>query len=182
MTKDEYLLAQCCQHRYDPSSPVEVELGKDAGNISDHPKVQLTGLYEPPETESVAHIRNADTKHNKASANYTHFAHTNLACVLDIIKANPGAIVSHLFPDDKHANQDSALQILQALEKRFATLCPTDVVRITANFDAPYNTAGTIDEYLRRQNDCIKKLRNTKFAFNMHTAILAYVHHMELLS
>ena len=112
---------------------------------------------------------------------YMHYAHTNLVCVLDIINAVPGAIVVHLFPDDEHAYQALALEILQALEKGFATLCATDIVKITAIFDAPYDTGATIDEYLRHQNDCIKKLCNTKFAFNMHTAILACVHHRELL-
>ena len=71
--------------------------------------------------------------------------------------------------------------MLQALEKRFARLHATDVVKIPAIFDAPYDTGATIDEYLCRQNDCIKKLSDTKFAFNMHTAILTCVHHIELL-
>ena len=31
MSKDEYLLAQCHQHGYDPNSPAEVKLGEDAG-------------------------------------------------------------------------------------------------------------------------------------------------------
>ena len=41
-----------------------------------------------------------------------------------------------------------SLENLQALKKRFAMLRTIDVVKITATFDAPYNTAGTIDEYL----------------------------------
>ena len=102
-------------------------------------------------------------------------------CVLDIINAVLDAIVTHLFPDNEDANQASALEMLQALEKRFATLCATNVVKITAIFDAPYDTGATIDEYLPHQNNCIKKLCGTKFAFNMYTEILTCVHHMELL-
>ena len=142
MTKDEYLLAQCRQHGYDPNSTADVHLGKDAGHVFDRPKVQPAGLYEPPETDNVARVHIAESKDNKASANKTHFAHTNLACVL------PDAIITHLFPDNEHTTQASALKILQALEKRFATLCATDVVKITAIFDAPYDTGSTIDEYL----------------------------------
>ena len=112
MTKDEYLLTLCCQHGYGPNSKAEVKLGKDSGNISDRPNVQPASLYKPPETESLAQIHNAETKHNMASTNYTHFAHTNLACVLDIINALSDAIFSHLFSDDEHANQASALEIL----------------------------------------------------------------------
>ena len=179
MTEDEYLLAQCCQHYgYDPNAKAEVKLGKETGNIFDCSEVQTAGLYKPPETNNVAQIHSTETKHNKPSTNYTHYAHTNLACVLDIIEAVLGVIISHLFPDDEHTNQASALE---ALEKRFATLHATDVVKITAVFYAPYDTAGTIDEYLRRQINCIKKLRNAKFSFNMHKAILTCVHHMELL-
>ena len=54
--------------------------------------------------------------------------------------------------------------MLQALEKRFATFRATNVSKIPDLFDTPYDTGGTIDEYLRRQNDCIKKLRDTKYA------------------
>ena len=86
---------------------------------------------------SVAKINIAKAKHNKASANYMHFAHINLACVLDIIDATPNAIVSHLFPDDEYANQVFTLEFLQALETRFATLWATDIVKIKAIFDVP---------------------------------------------
>ena len=58
--------------------------------------------------------------------------HTNLACALDIIDAVPNTIVSRLFPDEEHANQASALELLQALEIHFATLRATDVVEIKA--------------------------------------------------
>lgn len=109
MTEDEYLLAQCRQHGYDPNSPEEVKLGKDAGKIFDNPTVTPASIFEPPVTESVAQIHNAETKHNKASTNYTHYAHNNLVCVLNVIDAIPDAIVVHLFPDDEHANQTLAL-------------------------------------------------------------------------
>ena len=72
MTESEYLLAQCRQHGYDPNLPAKVKLGKDAGNIFVCPKVQSAGLYEPPDTESVAQIYNAETKHNKATAGFGH--------------------------------------------------------------------------------------------------------------
>ena len=70
--------------------------------------------------------------------------------------------------------------MLQALEKCFATRRTTNVVKITAIFDAPYSMGCTIDEFLRCQNDCIKKLCDTRFVFNMHMAALTCVHHMEL--
>ena len=157
MSKDEYLLAQCRQHGIDPNSTEEVKLGKEVDKNFDCPKVTLPGIFEPPDIKSAALIHNAETKHNKASANYTHYAPGNLVCVLDIIDAVPDAIIAHLFFDHEHANQASALEMLQALEKRFATLCATDV---TAIFDAPYNTGPTIDEYLPHQNDFIKELRD----------------------
>ena len=83
-----------------------------------------------------------------ASANYTHFSHTNLACVLDIIDAVSDAIVAHLFPDEEDITQALALEILQALKTRFATLRAINVSKITTIFDAPYGTGGTIEEYL----------------------------------
>ena len=93
MTEDEYLLAQCRQHGYD-NSKAKVKLGKDAGHIFDCPEVTTAGIFEPPETESVAKIHNVETKRNKASANFTHYAHTNLVCVLDIIDAVPDAMLT----------------------------------------------------------------------------------------
>ena len=66
MTEDEYLLAQCRQHGYDPNSKARVKLGEDAGKIFNRPKVQPAGIFEPPATKSVAQIPNAETKHNKA--------------------------------------------------------------------------------------------------------------------
>ena len=113
MTEDEYFLAQCRQYGYDPNSKEEVALGKKAGLIFDCPEVKPAGgLYEPPETTNVARVHIAESKHNKASANYTLFANTNPACVLDIIDAIPDVIISHLFPDEEHASQASALKIL----------------------------------------------------------------------
>ena len=117
------------------------------------PKVQPASLYEPPETDDLVKVHIAESKHSKASANYTHFAHTNLACVLDIIDTVPDTIVAHLYLDDKDIAQALALKMLQALDKCFAA---TDAVNITAIFDVPYDTGGTIDVYLRRQNNCIK--------------------------
>ena len=70
---------------------------------------------------------------------------TPILSVLDIIDVVPNAIVSHLFLDDEHANQALALEILEALKKCFATLRATDIVKITATFDAPYDMAGTVD-------------------------------------
>ena len=104
MTEDEYLLAQCCQHGIDPNSKANLKKGKDAEKIFDCPEVTPAGIFEPPETESITKIHNAKTKHNKASANFTHYAHTNLTCVLDIIDATADAIVTHLFPDNKDTN------------------------------------------------------------------------------
>lgn len=46
--------------------------------------------------------------------------------------------------------------MLQALEIRFSALRPTNIIKITAIFDAPYNTGATIDKYLPRKNNCIK--------------------------
>ena len=148
MTEDEYLLAQCRQHGYDHNSPAKVKLGEDAGNIFDRSKVTLSDIFEPPVTKSVVQIHNTNTKHNKASANFMHYAHTNLVCVLDIIDAVPDIIVAHLFPDNDHANQTLALEMLQALKKHFTMLCATDVIKITAVFDAPYDRRAAIDEYL----------------------------------
>ena len=71
-------------------------------------------------------------------------------CVLGIIDAVSDAIVTHTFPDDKDTSQASALEMLQALEKRFAMLRATGVVKITAIFDDPYDTGATINKYLRR--------------------------------
>ena len=96
MIEDEYRLAQCHQHGIDPNSKTNVEKGKDTGKLFDCPEVTPMGIFVPPETESVVKIHNAETKHNKASANFTHYAHTNLACVLDIIDAVPDAIVAEL--------------------------------------------------------------------------------------
>jgi hypothetical protein len=181
MSAEEYLLSQCRQHGIDPNSKVKVKLGKETGKIFARPIVKPAGIYEAPETDNVAKVHIAESKHNRASANFTHYSHTNLACVLDILDAVPVALVTHIYPDEDDAHQASALEMLQALEKRFATLRATDVSKITDLFDAPYDTGGTIDEYLRRQNGCIKKLRDTKYAFNMDMAVLKCVHHMELL-
>ena len=136
----------------------KVKSGKDAKKIFYCPKVQSAALYEPPETDNVAKVHIAEFIHNKASANCTHFARTNLACVLDIMNTVFNAIVANLFPNDEHANQASALEILQTLEKRFTTIRATNAIKIAAFFNAPYDTGATIDEYLHRQNDCIKKL------------------------
>ena len=181
MSEKEYILAQCRNHGIDPNSIAKVKSGKDAGKIYDCHKVKPAGIFEPPVIKSVAQIHNSETKHNKASTNYMHYAHTNFARVLDIIDTVPDAIVAHLFRDDEHANQVLALEILQAIEKNFATLHATNVIKITTIFDAPNHTGATINEYLCCQNDCIEKLCDTKFAFNMHTTILTCVHHMELL-
>ena len=148
MTEDEYLLAQCRQHGYNPNLIDEVKLGRTAGQIFDRPKIKPAGVYEPPKTESIVQIHNAESKHNKVSANCTPFAHIKLACVLNIIITISDALLSRLFPDKEHANHASALEILQALETRFATLCATNIVKITIIFYAPYDTAGTIGEYL----------------------------------
>ena len=40
-----------------------------------------------------------ESKHNKAFANFTHFSHTNLACVLDIINAVPNALITRIYLD-----------------------------------------------------------------------------------
>ena len=144
MTEDEYLLAQCRQHRYDPDSPPDVVLGRTAEKIFDRPKVVPAGEFDPPDTN----IHITEGKHNKASANYTHAAHTNLTCVLDILAAIPDTIVYCLFSNEEHTNQASALELLQALDTRFTTLQATDVVKIKAIFNAPYDTGGTINEYL----------------------------------
>ena len=107
-----------------------------------------------------------ESKHNKASANFTHFSHTKLAYVLDIIDAAPDALLTHIYPDEEDAHQASALEMLQALEKRCATLRATVVSKITNLFDAPYyDTGGTIDEYLCRQNGCIKKPSTWTWSF-----------------
>ena len=119
MSEEEYLLTQCRQHGIDPNSKAKVKSGNDVGKIFNHPKVKPAGIFEPPVTKSVAQIHNAETKHNKVFTNFTKYAHTNLARVLDIISVVPGDFVAHFFPDDEHANQASTLEILQALKKHF---------------------------------------------------------------
>ena len=114
-----------------------MKLSKEVGKIFERPKVKPVGLYEAPETDNGAKVHIAESKHNRASANFTHYSHTNLACVLDIIDAVPDAIVTHISPDDEDTHQALALEMLQALEKCFALLCATDISKITDLFDAP---------------------------------------------
>ena len=71
-----------------------------------------------------------------------HYSHTNFACVLDIINAVPDALVTHIYPDEDDVHQSLALKMLQALEN--------NVSKTTDLFNAPYDTGGTIDEYLHR--------------------------------
>ena len=130
MSKDEYLQAQCRQHGIDPTSKTNVKKGKDWGKIFDRPKVQPAGLYKPPVTDNVAKVHMAKTRHNRDSANFMHYSCTNLACVLGIIDAVPDAIVTRLFLHDEDAHQALALEMLQALEKRFAMLHAIDVSKI----------------------------------------------------
>ena len=111
MTKDEYLLAQCRQYGYDPNLEEDVKQGCADGKIFDCPKLEPAGLYESPKTKSVAQIHIAESKHNKASANYTHFDHINLACVLGITWTQ--------------WSPTSALELLQALENYFAHVSKT---------------------------------------------------------
>ena len=101
MSEDEYLLAQCRQHGYDPNSPAEVQLGKDTGHIFDRPEVKPAGLYVAPVTNSVTKVHIKESKHNRTSANFTQYSHRNLACVL----------VTHIYPDEDDAHQASALEI-----------------------------------------------------------------------
>ena len=77
-------------------------------------------MFEAPAINSIAKVHIKESKHNKASANLTHYSHTNLACILDIIDAVPDALVTHIYPDEEDAHQASALEMLQALEKHFA--------------------------------------------------------------
>ena len=96
MSEEEYLMAQCRHHGIDPTSKARVKLGKEMGKIFKRPRVKPVGLYDAPGTNNVAKVHIVESKHNKASANFTHYSHTNLSCVLDIIDAVPDAIVTHI--------------------------------------------------------------------------------------
>lgn len=181
LTDEEHLQDQCARHDidYDDAELVEAHIANE-DRLFERPDVVAPPMYN--RTLAGTARLNAIDDYKTLGSQYASRCFIEQAIINDIQDAVPVSMLAMLTNSDGIIVNNTPLEVLQLLETRHCKIRPSDVNAIETAFRQPYEDCNTIDEYFRRQNECIEQLADTGFAIRPISAIYVCLGNFQKLS
>lgn len=179
MTNEEYLQEQCTRHEIDYDSTKLVEAHTKNGLLFKRPTVEAPPMYNRA-LKGMARMKAVDD-YKTACSQYSSRCFIEQAIIKDIQDAVPVSMLAMFTDSDGIIVNSTPLQVLELLETSHCKIRPSDIEAIETAFRQPFEDC-TIDEYFRRQNECIEQLADSGLPIRPKTAIYVCLGKFQKLS